>query len=100
MTRGDFYLSTWRELYNRISGFTELENDRQLAAMARTRLLACYTFAPYSKKKLNKPSDLFKLPNEEGFSEITDEELAEMREMWDAYDKRVKAKKTKTDGEV
>lgn len=65
MTEEQFWDSTPRSFHHRITGFYELENQRNRQAWERTRWLAAILLQPHARKgKTIRPTDLLKFQDE------------------------------------
>lgn len=65
MSVSEYYGCYLHEVISVIDAYYDLEEQRQAAEWQRTRMLAFYTVKPHdTKKKIKKPSDLFKLSSD------------------------------------
>lgn len=72
----------WRQHYE-----SQMHQAKTRSDWEMTRLMCCYMVAPHMKKKINKPTELFRFDWEEAVAAISDEDkkrFAEQRAKWDA----------------
>lgn len=75
LSEREFLNTTPRYFYYRNKGFDGL----QLEQWERTRMQAFYSFLPHTKKNtVRRPSDLFRLPSDADYTELTPERKAAM----------------------